>query len=42
MLVDEKTTNTIIVIFVEKRVHKIEKIVGRRGSDVNTIISSVG
>lgn len=42
MLVDEKTTNTIIVIFVEKRVHKIEKIVGRRGSDVNTIINSVG
>lgn len=42
MLVDEKTTNTVIVIFVEKRVHKIEKIVGRRGSDVNTIINSVG
>lgn len=42
MLVDEKTTNTIIVIFVEKEVHKIEKIVRRRGSGVNTIISSVG
>lgn len=42
MLVGEKTTNTIIVIFVEKEVDKIEKIVRRRGSGVNTIISSVG